>query len=125
MYIRCVRDTNVHIDAAIDAFRTDVPLKLQHEKANIHGYKWTEFLRLPYFDATRFVTIDAMHCLFLGELNEHRTSWHIRMRAQTTRGMLDELIPPQIAWLAAAATCMCACQSQEVLLFMSMPMSKG
>jgi len=28
--------------------------------------RWSELLRLPYFDPIRFVVIDPMHCLFLG-----------------------------------------------------------
>ena len=30
------------------------------------GVRWSELLRLPYFDPVRFVTVDLMHCLFLG-----------------------------------------------------------
>src|SRR6185295_16915019 len=30
------------------------------------GIKWSELLRLPYFDSIRFLTVDPMHCLFLG-----------------------------------------------------------
>jgi hypothetical protein len=30
------------------------------------GMRWSELLRLPYFDPIRFITIDPMHCLFLG-----------------------------------------------------------
>ena len=30
------------------------------------GVRWSELLRLPYFDPVRFVTVDPMHCLFLG-----------------------------------------------------------
>ncbi|GET55402.1 hypothetical protein GLOIN_2v1786147 [Rhizophagus irregularis DAOM 181602=DAOM 197198] len=30
------------------------------------GVRWSELLRLPYFDPIRFITIDPMHCLFLG-----------------------------------------------------------
>ncbi|GET52427.1 uncharacterized protein LOC110233779 [Rhizophagus irregularis DAOM 181602=DAOM 197198] len=29
------------------------------------GVRWSELLRLPYFDSIRFITIDPMHCLFL------------------------------------------------------------
>ena len=29
------------------------------------GVRWSELLRLPYFDPIRFVTVDPMHCLFL------------------------------------------------------------
>ena len=31
-----------------------------------NGVRWSELLRLPYFDPIRFVVIDPMHCLFLG-----------------------------------------------------------
>jgi hypothetical protein len=30
------------------------------------GVRWSDLLRLPYFDPIRFVTVDPMHCLFLG-----------------------------------------------------------
>ncbi|GBC23995.2 hypothetical protein GLOIN_2v1786147 [Rhizophagus irregularis DAOM 181602=DAOM 197198] len=31
-----------------------------------NGVRWSEILRLPYFDPIRFVVVDPMHCLFLG-----------------------------------------------------------
>ena len=31
-----------------------------------HGVRWSELLRLSYFDPIRFIVIDPMHCLFLG-----------------------------------------------------------
>ena len=30
------------------------------------GVRWSELLRLPYFDPVRFVTVNPMHFLFLG-----------------------------------------------------------
>ena len=30
------------------------------------GVRWSELLRLQYFDPIRFIIIDLMHCLFLG-----------------------------------------------------------
>ncbi|GBC19806.2 hypothetical protein GLOIN_2v1786147 [Rhizophagus irregularis DAOM 181602=DAOM 197198] len=30
------------------------------------GVRWSELLRLPYFDPIRFIIVDPMHCLFLG-----------------------------------------------------------
>ncbi|CAB4403355.1 unnamed protein product [Rhizophagus irregularis] len=30
------------------------------------GVRWSELLRLSYFDLIRFITVDLMHCLFLG-----------------------------------------------------------
>ncbi|KAJ7175585.1 hypothetical protein C8R46DRAFT_1160842 [Mycena filopes] len=35
------------------------------------GLRWTEFLRLPYFDVSQMVVVDCMHNLFLGLLREH------------------------------------------------------
>jgi hypothetical protein len=35
------------------------------------GLRWSELLRLPYFDPARFVVVDAMHNLFLGLIQEH------------------------------------------------------
>ncbi|GBB84695.1 hypothetical protein RclHR1_11280005 [Rhizophagus clarus] len=32
----------------------------------VNGVRWSEILRLSYFDLIRFVVIDLMHCLFLG-----------------------------------------------------------
>lgn len=36
-----------------------------------HGLRWSELLRLPYWDPTLFVLIDTMHALFLGNLRRH------------------------------------------------------
>lgn len=35
------------------------------------GVRWSELLRLPYFDPSRFIVVDAMHNLFLGLIQEH------------------------------------------------------
>ena len=35
------------------------------------GVRWSQLLRLPYFDPSRFVVVDLMHNLFLGLLHEH------------------------------------------------------
>ncbi|KAI8969510.1 hypothetical protein BD414DRAFT_402535, partial [Trametes punicea] len=31
-----------------------------------YGVRWSELLRLPYWDPTRFSLLDAMHNLYLG-----------------------------------------------------------
>jgi hypothetical protein len=33
--------------------------------------RWSELSRLPYFDVTQHVVVDAMHNLFLGLIKEH------------------------------------------------------
>lgn len=38
---------------------------------NEHGLRWSELLRLPYWDPTRYALVDAMHNLYLGELRHH------------------------------------------------------
>jgi hypothetical protein len=35
------------------------------------GVRWSELLRLPYWDPTKFVVIDGMHNLFLGLVQFH------------------------------------------------------
>lgn len=37
------------------------------------GVRWSELIRLPYFDITRCVVVDSMHNLFLGLIREHFT----------------------------------------------------
>ncbi len=38
---------------------------------SVFGLRWSELLRLPYWDPTRYALLDAMHNLFLGELRHH------------------------------------------------------
>ena len=35
------------------------------------GVRWSELLRLPYFDMSRYIVVDAMHNLFLGLIKTH------------------------------------------------------
>src|SRR5256884_6645207 len=43
----------------------DIAIQTQPELKQT-GVRWSELLRLPYFDPIRFLTVDPMHCLFLG-----------------------------------------------------------
>lgn len=36
-----------------------------------HGIRWSELLRLPYWDATRFVVVEGVHALIIGLLQAH------------------------------------------------------
>ncbi|KAK0468700.1 hypothetical protein IW261DRAFT_1426209 [Armillaria novae-zelandiae] len=38
---------------------------------NQHQVRWSEFLRLPYWDPTRFITINSMHGFYLGLFQRH------------------------------------------------------
>ncbi|OJT08645.1 hypothetical protein TRAPUB_461 [Trametes pubescens] len=45
------------------------------------GLRWSELLRLEYWDPTRFALVNAMHNLFLGELRHHCMSiWGIDVK---------------------------------------------
>ncbi|PIL33820.1 hypothetical protein GSI_04445 [Ganoderma sinense ZZ0214-1] len=47
----------------------------------LHGIRWSELLRLDYWDPTRFAVVDAMHNLFLGELRHHcRDVWGLDIK---------------------------------------------
>lgn len=35
------------------------------------GVRWSELLRLPYWDPTRYVVVDTMHCFYLGLFRRH------------------------------------------------------
>ncbi|KAI0666181.1 hypothetical protein C8Q78DRAFT_994914 [Trametes maxima] len=50
-------------DAKTEARRTEIFQE--------YGVRWSELLRLEYWDPTRFALVDAMHNLFLGELRHH------------------------------------------------------
>ncbi|TFK80420.1 hypothetical protein K466DRAFT_452191, partial [Polyporus arcularius HHB13444] len=50
-------------DAATEAERRDLFKE--------HGVRWSELLRLPYWDPIRFPVVDPMHNLLLGNLRHH------------------------------------------------------
>jgi hypothetical protein len=52
-----------------------------------HGLRWTELLRLPYWDPTRFVLVDSMHTFLLGALKRHvRGIWGMDVNFQDGDG---------------------------------------
>ena len=53
------------------AARNAAALKTRLEIFQNHGIRWSELLRLPYWDPTRFTMVDAMHNLYLGEFQHH------------------------------------------------------
>ena len=53
----------LYLDAANEKERNDT--------VHTTGIRWSELYRLPYFDPSRFVVVDAMHNLFLGLIQEH------------------------------------------------------
>lgn len=53
-----------HFQAAEDS-------EARNKLFKIHGIRWSELLRLPYFDISRCVVVDSMHNLFLGLIKTH------------------------------------------------------
>lgn len=53
-----------------------------------HGVRWSELLRLPYWDPIRFTAIDSMHNLYLGLLKDHcREIWGMDLDAPDGDGI--------------------------------------
>ena len=65
------RRTNEEIRTSAQDYLDAVDEKARNEAVHNSGIWWSELLRLPYFDASRFVVVDAMHNLFLGLVQEH------------------------------------------------------
>lgn len=50
----------------------DAPSEAEQNKCfESYGVRWSELLRLPYWDITKYSTLDSMHNLFLGQLKRH------------------------------------------------------
>jgi len=63
-----------------------------HEKRNEvfkeYGAKWSELLRLPYWDPTQFVIIDSMHAFYLRLFSRHiREVWGMDVDFEDGRGL--------------------------------------
>ena len=62
----------------------------------VNGVRWTELQRLPYWEPLKFMTIDPMHLLFLGDLQRHcRKVWGMDDKHGDGVGVtFDQLIGP-------------------------------
>ena len=49
--------------------------ELRNAKESLYGARYTELLRLPYFDCIRFTIVDPMHNLFLGTAKRMMELW--------------------------------------------------
>jgi len=62
----------------------------EKERKNIfdmHGLRWSELLRLPYWDPTLFTLVDSMHAMFLGDFKRHcRDIWGMDIRLKDGDG---------------------------------------
>jgi len=65
------RRTNEEIRTSAQLYVDAADEKERSEAVHNSGIRWSELFRLPYFDTSRFVVVDAMHNLFLGLVHEH------------------------------------------------------
>lgn len=64
-----------HLEAA-NAWKDATAQKERETLFKQYGIRWSELLCLPYWDPTRYVIIDSMHCLYLGLARRHiREVW--------------------------------------------------
>ena len=49
--------------------------ELRNAKESAYGSRYSELLRLPYFDCIRFTIVDPMHNLFLGTAKRMMEIW--------------------------------------------------
>ena len=66
-----MRRTNEEICNSAQLYLDAANEKERNETVQNSGIRWSELFRLPYFDTSCFVVIDAMHNLFLGLVQEH------------------------------------------------------
>ncbi|CDO68121.1 hypothetical protein BN946_scf185044.g29 [Trametes cinnabarina] len=70
-----------------------------------HGLRWSELLRLPYWDPTRYAVVDAMHNLFLGDLRHHcRDVWGINIKDKSSSKAVPHTPAEQQEWLTRLVT---------------------
>ena len=67
------------IRKSAQAYLSTESQKERTETVHNTGIRWSELFRLPYFDTSCFVVIDAMHNLFLGLVQEHFNILGIRL----------------------------------------------
>ncbi|CAA7270442.1 unnamed protein product [Cyclocybe aegerita] len=63
--------TNEECRHHADQYISVESVEMRAEIFNDAGIRWSELLRLPYFDITHNVVVDSMHNLFLGLIKEH------------------------------------------------------
>ncbi|CDO76809.1 hypothetical protein BN946_scf185033.g6 [Trametes cinnabarina] len=79
-------------DASTEAERVDLYKE--------HGIRWSELLRLPYWDPLRFPVVDAMHNLLLGNLRHHCMDvWGIDIKGKTGKKITPHTPEEQASWL--------------------------
>ena len=83
------RRTRAEYTALAEAYR-DGSAATQFAIFEEHGIRWSELLRLPYWDPTRHVILDTMHALLLNGLGTHcRKIWGMNVKLDSGDGIRD------------------------------------
>ena len=59
----------------VDEILAQSTLEQRNAKESLYGARYSELLRLPYFDCIRFTVVDPMHNLFLGTAKRMMEIW--------------------------------------------------
>lgn len=64
-----------------------------------HGVRSSVLLKLPYWDPTRYVLIETMHALFLGNFRRLcRVIWDMNIELEDGDGIGPDILPPNKNW---------------------------
>jgi hypothetical protein len=88
------RRTNEDIRNSAQLYLDAADEKKRDEAVRNSGIRWSELHRLPYFDTSRFVVVDAMHNLFLGLVQEHFDILGIKLnntKSRTTQSIVIKI----------------------------------
>lgn len=66
-------------------------LKDQERLFKAHGVRWSEMWRLPYWDPSRQLVVDAMHCILEGLVQHH---FRVVLKLSTTESLIDPEAAP-------------------------------
>lgn len=66
-----IRRTNEECRQLAERWRSAPSNAAAQRSFDTSGIRWSELLRLPYYEPARFLIIDPMHNLFLGLIKEH------------------------------------------------------
>lgn len=77
--------------AAAQAWKDAATEEEREAQFKATGIRWSELLRLPYWDPTQFVVIDSMHCFYLGLFRRHvREVWGMSVEFADGEGISYE-----------------------------------
>lgn len=79
--------TNAHHRELGDQYRS-MSAKKQKKFVQEHSTRWSELMRLPYFDMVRMFIIDPMHNLFLGTSSSFDTQGSSTLSLTNTIGLI-------------------------------------